>query len=729
MAHRIRFFVLLSTAMACIAGSAMADGSIETVVVTAEKRAEELKNVPMSITVVSGKDLDVRQERNFEDFVNSVPGLQYTAASPASTELTLRGISTDGVGSTVGILVDETPYGSSSALANGSISTPNLDTFDMARIEVLRGPQGTLYGASTLGGLLKFVTNPPDPSGWDDLFEIGGVDSDSGGLGWSARGMVNVPLTDDVAFRVDAYHVGEPGFIDDPGRHLTNTNGTDANGGRASLLYNATDKLSVRFTAVIEDLDVANQDAEDIVVTGPTYHLAFGPYQEERAANEFADVRYGVYNGTINWNLDWATLTSSTSYGTFHIHDLTDGTAIPSIGFGFVGARLAQDKFTQEIRLASTTGGMFDWLVGGYYTNEGADLHQDVLATATGPLEFFEQLNSRFDELAGFADLTWHATSNFDIQAGGRFSHDSQNEFEFAQLGALHLPLATGASSENVFTWSTAATYHLDADTSFYARIAKGWQPGGPNDIPIGTPPGSVPATFGPSSTVNYEAGVKSDLLDGRLSFDADAFFIDWSHIQVLVVVNHTGINANGGTAQSAGFEWDVAYRPIDPLQLRFAGSYTDAHLTSGTPPLVGASSGARLPFSPRWSFSLDGDYTFDSIGDFTPFIGASWRYIGSRESGFSPPNTTPPFDVALDQYKLSAYNTLEARLGVTWKDWRFEFYGRNLTNAMGITAFGPTGTSAASCPVSCPAGLAAPPGSVAVIPPREFGITLTGKI
>ena len=717
MAHRIRFLLLLGAATAGFADYAQAAG-IETVVVTAEKRVEEAKNVPMSITVLNGKQLDLLQQRNFQDFVTSVPGLQYSSASPASTSLSLRGITTDGVGSTVGILIDETPWGSSSALANGAISTPNLDTFDMARVEVLRGPQGTIYGASTLGGLLKFVTNAPDPTGWDDLFEIGGTNSDSGALGWSARGMVNVPLTDDAAFRLDAYHVNTPGFIDDPGRGRTNTNGTNATGGRASLLYNATDKLSVRFTAVMQDLDVANNDAEDIIVTGPTYHLAFGPYQEKRFANEFSDVRYQVYNGTINWNLDWATLTSSTSFSGFHIHDLTDGTAV--LG-AFVGARLAQNKFTQEVRLASPTGGMFDWLVGGFYTNESAHLHQDVLITPTGPIAFFEQLNSGFDEIAGFGDLTWHATSDFDVQVGGRVSHDNQNSFEFAQFGPVVIPLANGTSSETVFTWSTAATYHLDNDTTFYGRIAKGWRPGGPNDIPIGSPPGSVPPTFGADSLINYELGVKSEMLDGRLSFDADAFFIDWSHIQLLVVVNNTGVNANGGKAQSAGFEWNVAYRPIDPLSLRFGGAYTDAHLTQATDPAtVGAPAGARLPFSPRWSFSLDGDYTFDPMGEITPFVGASWRYISSRESGFAPPR--PLENITLDQYKLAAYNTLAARLGVIWHDWRFEFYGKNLTNAKGITAFAPSGVSAAS-------GMEPPPGTVAVIAPREFGITLTGKI
>ena len=161
MALRIRTAFLASISLAAFAAPALAD-SIETVVVTAEKRTEEMKNVPISMSAISGKALQDQAATSFADYVNQVPGLNYSAADPTHTQLILRGINAGGDGSTVATYVDETPYGSSSSLANGVDETPNLDPYDIARVEVLRGPQGTLYGASAEGGLLKFVTNAPN---------------------------------------------------------------------------------------------------------------------------------------------------------------------------------------------------------------------------------------------------------------------------------------------------------------------------------------------------------------------------------------------------------------------------------------------------------------------------------------------------------------------------------------------------------------------------------------
>jgi outer membrane receptor protein involved in Fe transport len=248
-----------------------------------------------------------------------------------------------------------------------------------------------------------------------------------------------------------------------------------------------------------------------------------------------------------------------------------------------------------------------------------------------------------------------------------------------------------------------------------YARIAKGWRPGGPNALPPVVPPG-VPTFFGADSLINYELGAKTVLLDGALSLDADVFLINWSDIQLLVVSGGFGVNSNGGTARSVGFEWDAAWQPVDALMLTFSGAYTDAHLTSGTDPiLVGAVSGQPLPYAPRWSTNLDGEYTFAPMGSATPFVGLTWHYNGKRYSGFGG-FVVPPTP---NQFALGAYNTVDARVGVEWNDWTIELYGKNLGNARGITAFNATGASAAS-------GSA---GSAAVIAPRELGIVLTGKI
>ena len=250
-----------------------------------------------------------------------------------------------------------------------------------------------------------------------------------------------------------------------------------------------------------------------------------------------------------------------------------------------------------------------------------------------------------------------------------------------------------------------------------YARIAKGWHPGGPNVLPIGGAVG-VPTFFGPDSLIDYEVGVKSTLFDNTGSLDVDAFHIDWSGIQLLVVAGTppVAVNANGGTAVSNGFEWNFGWNPIENLTLGFSGAYTDAHLTSGTDPiLVGAADGAPLPYSARWQTNVSGDYRFMPMSNgLTPFIGADVHYTGKRFSGFGG-GVVPP---TLNQYPIAGYTTLDARIGVDFQNWTLEIYGKNLTDTYGITNFQATGTSAAS-------GSAA---TASIILPRELGITLRTK-
>jgi outer membrane receptor protein involved in Fe transport len=664
------------------------------VVVTASKRPEELKDIPMAISVLGQDQLDRLNARSFEDFVNNVPGMNLVETSPTHPQIILRGINAGGVGATVGTYLDETPWGSSSGLANGTDTAPNLDTFDMERVEVLRGPQGTLYGSSTLGGLLKFVTNAPDPSGFAAQFEAGGTTIDSGSTGGFARAMVNVPISDDSAIRLVGFDSHDAGWVDDPALNKKNTNGTTSYGGRAEVLFQPSNNFTVRFNFLTQKLEAGDTTDEDVVVTGNTFHPLFGSYEHARTTNEPSSSLYRLSNMTLNWNWDWAVLTSVTSYGMYNDRLLEDGTGIYGTD---INATLGVNKFTQELRLASEPNeGPVDWLVGGYYTHEVATLVQRLVGI--GNL----QLDSRYVETAGFANVTYHFNDRFDISGGGRYSSNGQGSNEFG-LGAL----AKGTSSESVFTWSGAAHYKLDDETSLYARVAKGYRPGGPNLIPLGVV--GVPGSFSSDSLIDYEAGVKSDLLDGRLSLDADIFYIDWSNIQLLTVINNTGVDANGGSARSYGAEWNAQWQPVDNLILGWSGAYTDATLTADTPAIVGGQSGDELPWAAKWTSTLSGDYRFASTSAWTPYIGGSWRYVGRRYSDFQ---------AGTSQLPLAAYSGFDAHIGIDWRQWELEVYGKNLSSAKGVTEYSASGTSAAS-------GNAA---SVSLIAPRLIGVVLRAK-
>jgi len=708
MSNRSRAAILLGTTIlagtACgmaQAQTAAAGSSIETVTVTANKRSEEAKNVPMSISVVGEEQLNKLNIRSYEDLMNQVAGLSVSEADPSHPVLILRGINAGGDGSTVGTYLDETPYGSSNALANGTDTAPNLDTFDMQRVEVLRGPQGTVYGAGAEGGLIKFVTNAPDMTGFDDAFELGASTMAHGGIGNSVRGMFNVAVTDDLAIRVVGFDAHTPGYINSSGTTLggQNFNVKNANeisnfGGRVSLLYKPTEKISIRFNVLQQQLDDGNDSTEDVVVVNGKIQPAYGDYNQHRTTLSPSGVRYYLYNSTINWDLDFATVTSSTSYTDLHDFSFADDSAL--LGSNVQGF-LHQGKFIQELRLASDPGatGPLDWLVGFYYANEHDGLHQDVVEEfKTPPSAESLNLQSTYIETTGFANATYHVLPNFEIGAGVRYATDSQNSNEGLTVPAV-IPVAGGVSSHNILTWSTDARYHLDDQTMVYGRVATGWRPGGPNDLPPSAPAG-VPKTFNPDSLINYEVGVKSVMADYNLSFDADVFDIEWRDIQILETVDNFNINGNGGRANSKGAEGNVTWQPLDRLTFDLNASYIDAALSEDAL-VAGGRNGNALPNSPRWSGTLSGDYEFLPIDRFTPYIGASVHYIGIRGWGFNTnplAPTAPPGANIIPEGTLPDYATIDVRIGASWDRWSIELYGKNINDAKGIAAFGAFGGS-----------------------------------
>jgi len=718
---RSRAAILLGTTILAGTAGGMAQAqtaaggsSIETVTVTAEKRSESAQNVPMGISVVSEDELNKLNVRTFEDLMNQVPGLSVSEAEPTHPTLTLRGINAGGDGSTVGTYLDETPYGSSNALANGTDTAPNLDTFDMQRVEVLRGPQGTLYGEGAEGGLIKFVTNAPDTTGFGAAFEAGVENMAHGGWGQAFRGMVNVALADDIAFRVVGFDVRTPGYVNDPALGQQHINDVRNFGGRASLLYKPTDKFSVRLNVMQQQLDSGSQAVEDVVV-GPTGKISplAGEYNQYRLFTEPNGVRYYLYNATVNWDLDWATLTSATSYTDLHDYTfLDDSGLLGGLPYGVQGF-LQQGKFIQEMRLASDPGtGPLDWLVGFYYANEHDGLHQDVVPgfLQPGSLESLN-LQSTYVERTEFGNLNYHVFHNFEIGAGLRYATDSQNSAEnIVGIGQV----AGGTSLHSILTWSANARYHLDDQTMIYGRVATGWRAGGPNDLPPAAPP-TVPKTYNPDSLINYELGVKSTLSDYNLSFDADVFDIEWRDIQILETVASFNVNANAGRANSKGVEANVTWQPLERLTLNLNGSYDDAALSEDAPTLGGVK-GNTLPYAPLWSGSLNGDYEFESIGGFTPFVGASLHYTGIRSGGFTA-GFTP--------ITLPDYTTVDFRVGVDWEMWSLEIYGKNVNDSKGISSFSPYGGSAASIVAPNPL----PAAEISIIQPRIFGIVLRGKI
>ncbi|QNA87175.1 TonB-dependent receptor [Sphingomonas sp. So64.6b] len=726
----------------------------DDIIVTAQKREQTLFEIPQSIAVVGGSTLLRQQAVSFVDYAALVPGLTIQQDNPGEARVVLRGINTGSVGSTVGIYVDETPYGSSSSLGNAGVLAGDFDTFDLARVEVLRGPQGTLYGANSLGGVLKFVTNAPKLDTFEVRGQAGLEKIEDGGTGYLGNAVVNLPLGKTLALRASGFYRKNAGFIDATGRSGENINQSEVYGGRASLLFQPVDALSVRLTAVAQNIRANSPSSYDAdpVTFRP---LAADPFTgaalngQLTRAEFFPDsnkVDYRLYNGTLRYDFGFANLTSVTSYGILDQRQLIDasitlGGTINAVYGGTtplgvaLQADIKQKKFTQEVRLASADSESFEWLIGGYYTRETVGLFQRYAPFIDGTTDFIDptlniggtvfpqfltvSLDSVYKEYAAFGSATLHLLPSFDITAGGRYSHNDQHSVQIQDgaylplVGIPFIPFVTnGKSDENVFTWSVAPRFELSDHASIYARVAKGYRPGGPNVVPPGAA-ADYPVTFKADTLISYEVGVRAETADRTFGIDASVYYLDWKNILVFgsydSAVGPIGANANGKRARSYGAEATATIRPIAGFSVVLNAAYNDAKLRQSTPEVTGGLKGDQLPFSPKWSANLSADYEWAISGSAKAFVGGNVRLVDDQAADF---------DVAYRaafgrRLVLDGYGTVDLRAGVDLGAVTITAYAKNLANERAFTNLSGFGTRPGTA-------LAASP-----IRPRTIGVNL----
>jgi len=768
----------------------VADDNSQAIIVTAQKRAQVLLDVPASVTVVGGDTLERQQAKSFQDYLSLVPGLSINGSTPGVNRITLRGANTGGVASTVAIFMDDVPFGSSTGLANGAILSGDFDPFDINRLEVLRGPQGTLYGASSFGGVLRYITNAPKLNKFEARGQAGIEDTAHGGIGYNAAAVLNAPLGAKAAVRVDGFYRKDHGYVDsignnpifnqtqllppgiipsfpngypfppfpsvELGRTLVDKDINDrvSYGGRASLLVDPTDDLSIRLTAFAQNLNSGGSDSFDIDPN--TLKSLYGRFVQSVYQPQPTHIKYRVYYGTADWDLGFANFFSSTSYSTFKEKLETDDTfglgqtvnLIANLGadpiaaiFGLpvladpavmrpLGVQLFQttgtNKFTQEFRLASPNNDTLEWLGGLFYTHEksaidpqnifATEFGTDIVATDVQPLALI-LLRSKYEEYAGFANATWHATPRFDVTLGGRLAHNKQSAHEAITSLLIGNKVADDTSSETVFTYSVAPRYELSKHASIYARVASGYRPGGPNVIPVGSAPG-IPTTYKADRITNWEAGIKAEAPDGRLwSAELAAYHINWKDIQLFEVVNQIGINANGGKARVNGLEFSGALRPTPGLTLSANGAYTKANLKDATTPEVGGLAGDPLPWVPKWSGALHADYEFPMSAGLGGFIGASLSYVGHRVAEY---NNRHVGDNSL--IGIPGYTEVDLRGGVNAGRFTIEAFAHNLFDKRGLVDAGAFPNPLAT-PVIPNGG-----ASASAIRPRTIGLTVTAN-
>jgi iron complex outermembrane receptor protein len=669
---------------------------LEEIIVTAQKRRERLMDVPTSLTAMTAERLETLQVNSLTDLADYVPGLTVTTVgAPGFRDITIRGLSTgvNQAGSLVGTYVDDIPVGSSTSGARGSLFGLDLNPYDIDSVQVLKGPQGTLYGANAMSGLIKYSLRKPDPNEFTGNI---GADSQyvngSSGADWGVHGAANIPLvTDQLGARISGFFRDSAGYIDNIGIGKRDSNHSTENGGRVALRWTPIERLSVEATLLTQNIDQA--DLTLVTLNGSDLKPLYGPQTTSTVFPQPYNQHMTEYSLDVAWDAGFATLSSVSSWA--HINAAVDEDfSVPYASYTLVPGAIANyeirtslSKFVEEVRLTSPKEQRVQWLVGGYFTKENAIEDDNWPTFMSNYVQLPESLNLlissqdiNYKESAAFGDLTYLISDKLDITGGGRYSKYKE-EFLSSSAGLFGTGpnQFTSAPSTSVWTWMGNIRYHLDKDSMLYARAATGYRPGSVNSPFTGAPPQAKPDT-----TKNYELGFKASLLDHRVQLDASVFYVDWNAIQVLVYTpQNLGYTGNGGTASSRGFEFAGTYEPFDGLKLNSTLAYADAHLTEDAPAVSG-KNGDQLPYSSRWTASLTADYSRPIAADVAMLLGSSYRYRDVVFGQF-PGQAGPPANASLP---LPPQNIVDLYTGFERRGLTLRLYGSNVFNNRTYTGF-----------------------------------------
>ncbi|MBM9401070.1 TonB-dependent receptor [Gluconacetobacter azotocaptans] len=723
--HRRGHRPAISEGSGILAAGAMAPAPAPDtqIMVTAQKRNERIQDVPLTIAVLNPEQLISSNRTTFKDYLLQVPGVSLEQGAPGRSIISIRGVSSTSGNPLVGFTIDDVPFGASTYLGLGNDLHPDLDPADLASIEVLQGPQGTLYGASSMGGLIKYVTRSPSLTRSSGHVELDGSAVAHGDAGFSFRTGYELPVIKNVAaIRVSGFYRREAGFIDDPSQGRTNVNDGRAYGGRISLVAHLTDRLKLHAGALYQGNE---SDATARVDTDVDLDPLTGPYQHRRLPGTdgyHSEVQF--YNLALDQDFGFATLSSLTGYthtDFFAPQDYTQqfGYFIPLLYEGSnVGVRFAERsrvrKISQELRLASNGTHAISYIAGLFYTYESTKLTQgvvpvDAVSGNAVPLDpaLVATIPQTYAEYAAFVNLTYRFSRMFDIQAGGRISHNEQKfvETDTGMLGGAVLP---GSSRGSPFTFSVSPRFRLDRGMMLYGRVSTGYRAGGPNTSP---PPG-IQAQFGADKTRNYEVGLKSEIPQAHLTANFSAYYIDWRNIQASMTDPTTGFSyySNQGKANIKGGQVDFLYRPLAGLTIAGSTAYTDAEIAqnSTTGAAIYTLKGDPLPYVAKWSATGTITYRWSLSSGVKPYVSASVAYTGARHTSFVATSDLP-------RLTLPSFTTVDLRMGADFSRFSLTVFAKNIGDERGY--------------VGADAIQAAGPFALTLITPRTIGMSLSAKL
>ncbi|MFC3051526.1 TonB-dependent receptor [Kordiimonas pumila] len=667
----------------------------EEIVVTALRRDQRLQDVPAALSVLGATKLYDRGAKDFRDYLQVVPGVSFGETGYRSSRVVIRGVS-DGLGTTAslaGIYIDEVPV--------TETRQPTFDPsiYDVERVEVLKGPQGTLYGSGSMGGTIRVILNKPQLDGFEGQTEGTIGDVSHGGINYKLDSVLNIPIvTDKLGLRVVGSYRNDSGFIDDTLRNETNANSIEKKNVRVALRWKPSDLTTIDAAYLYQKEDLGTPNFSEAMPGDPIY-------TQRRQYRQTGPSETELYSFTLNHEFSFGSLVSSTNYldkfsaanidatNSFRgIMGMITGVLIPtSEGFG-INTEGDYRVFSQEVRLASHSGDTIEWLIGGFYSEvkngfaQYADLSSapSVSSLLTGKQVFDSLENDKTRQLAAFGEITWNATEKLALTAGLRVFDIDQDVEQFGS-GIL----AGGSSQVNLEANSSSVNqkyriaFKPTADSLLYAQAAQGFRQGGAN----GPVPQSIcgadlanlgysstPSQYGSDDLWSYEIGSKNTLLDSKATLNAAAYYTKWSNIQNLVslptcLFSFTG---NAGEAEIKGIDLDTSIQPIEGLSLGVALSYVDAKITE-TAPGIKPNVGDRLPFVAKWSWAANARYEFPLTALVTAFVYTDVNYVGKRWNTFEGNGVTAT--------QLPSYYLANLRFGIMKDSWTASIFATNLFN------------------------------------------------
>ena len=661
----------------------MQSDSIQEIVVTATKRGEETaQSLPLSISALSGESLKESGATMFSDWSHSVPGLVFQDQGPGDKRYIIRGVQSTGA-PTVGVYLDNAVISGSNGEDDGGGKNIDIRLFDVDRIEVLRGPQGTLYGAGSLSGTIRLITKQPKFDRIEGDVGAEYSNTEKGGSNYSVNGMLNLPVVEGkLALRAVGWRVDDSGFIDNVRLGLSDINTEKTNGGRLALAWQATERLKVTASVLHQNQDIGGKSF-------------FFPTDGDLKNSEYTQGprtdRATITQLDVNYQLDKFTFDLSSAYFDRFVNFKFDSTPI-LIFFGVpdLPAVTLQPEdsstFTNEARLSSKLDGPFQFVAGALYQKLKRSFVSSVvtvdangLATQTEPNIFGRTSSKSIDQYAVFGEGTYQASPKLSFTVGLRWFRStedahSQNVYPFFG-GPPELP-RTAHTSETKVTPKFSVAYQLNPDALLYALVAQGFRQGGTNDAGFGSLI-QVPEGFKSDSLWNYEVGLKSSWLDQHLLFNLTAYAIRWSDIQTLNRTPGLGFPyiGNAGKASSDGLEAELTVKPAKGLELQATLSLQNARLTDDQPLAATDNDagrlGDRIPHTPKFTASGYAQYTHAINDSMDAVFRAQVNHVGSSQTYFSARS---------DFFQnLAAYTLVDLRAGLQADRWNATVFVKNL--------------------------------------------------